>query len=181
MGEDKALLSLGDKTLLQCVADSMKQIFHNVFIIADNIERYIAFQLPVFPDVYKHCGPLGGIHSAFAHSSAEKIFVISCDLPFISSDVIQYITNIHAHGDAIVVSEGSNIQPLCGLYKRTCVAMLEQSLFDNEFSVLQFLRKVRTYVLSLNNLFPSISENALMNVNTPLEYRRSVNYWHRNL
>jgi len=180
MGSDKALLSLGNRTLLQCVADAMKQVFHNVIIISDNGECYTELQLPVFPDVYKCCGPLGGIHSAFAHSSSENIFVVSCDLPYITPEVIQYITNIHSNGDVIIVSQGRIIQPLCGLYQRTCVATLEQCLFKSEFSVLRFLRKLNTYVLSLNTLFPSVAEHTLMNINTPIEYRRSVNYWYGN-
>ncbi|MCK7517639.1 MAG: NTP transferase domain-containing protein [Ignavibacteriales bacterium] len=56
----------------------------------------IFLKLPVVNDIFIGKGPLAGIHSALKNSSTEKNFIISCDMPLISVELIKYLINLNS-------------------------------------------------------------------------------------
>ncbi|MBI4811512.1 MAG: molybdenum cofactor guanylyltransferase [Ignavibacteriales bacterium] len=172
MGQDKALLMYKDKPFIQHITETLKQVFEKVIIISDDTEAYKFLNIPIYEDIYKNCGPLSGIHSTFINSTTENIFITSCDVPFINSVAVQYILDHHSQGDATVFSIDQHIQPLFGVYNRSCFMKLENHLEQKQYSVLQFFNNIPTNVIQLkSSLAIDFSEN-LKNVNTPEDYRR---------
>ena len=74
MGRNKASLRLGRRTLLGHVRACARNsgLPHRV------IRR----------DLLPGCGPLGGVYTALATSRAQIIVFLSCDMPFISADLV---------------------------------------------------------------------------------------------
>ena len=62
MGQDKAFLQLGGRTLLERALDLSKNAAKGVFIVG-SAEKFAAFG-PVVEDIHTGHGPLGGIHAA---------------------------------------------------------------------------------------------------------------------
>ncbi|MDI6767277.1 MAG: molybdenum cofactor guanylyltransferase [Bacteroidota bacterium] len=171
MGQNKAMLEFRGKPFIQHIAETLKEIFEEVIIISDDTEAYKFLYLPVYVDVYKNCGPLGGIHSAFINSNTENIFVASCDLPFINFDVVRFLIDHHSHNEVTVFSVDQQIQPLFGLYNRSCFLELENHLKQKRCSVLQFINNIHANVIQLkSSLAITFSEN-LKNVNTLEDYQ----------
>src|SRR5579863_10550524 len=65
MGRDKALLPLGDSTLLDHVAHCVRQAAGNVTIIGPP-DRYAGLGYPVAADLVNDSGPLGGVYTALS-------------------------------------------------------------------------------------------------------------------
>jgi molybdopterin-guanine dinucleotide biosynthesis protein A len=90
MGRDKGLCLLNGKSLVGYAIDVLKEVCHPVLISANTID-YKSFGYPVIRDKVSGIGPLGGIYSSLLKSSNELNFILSCDMPLISTDLVRYI------------------------------------------------------------------------------------------
>ncbi len=93
MGQEKALIKIGDLTAIEIVYEKLKSIFENVFIIANDPSKYSFLDIKVYEDIFKDVGPLAGMHSGLRHSSSENNFFISCDMVLMRKEIIEYIVN----------------------------------------------------------------------------------------
>ena len=91
MGVNKSFLPFGDKTIIEHTIQLMKSIFDGVILITNSFEEYQHLNVPLFEDVHKQKGPLAGIHSGLSNSKTDKNFIISCDLPLMTKEVVEYI------------------------------------------------------------------------------------------
>ncbi len=169
MGRDKSLLTLAGITLIERVVSALDQVFESVVIISDRETSYDFLEVPVCPDIFKNCGPLGGIHTALTIAKTEWIFVATCDLAFLTSDVVLSIVDRPLQTDVVITSTGSGIQPLCGAYSRRCRQSLEEHLKNGQLSVFRFLQDISTLTIDISG-----NGLALTNINTPDEYTRAL-------
>ncbi len=127
LGRDKAFERIGGKTLaeraLQTVRDS--EIASKIYFVTGNevqfaIEAARLDALFVF-DVIEGRGPLGGLYTALTHASADWVFLVACDLPFVTRDLItnlsRYTNGEYESFGAIVPEQpDGRLQPLCAFY-----------------------------------------------------------------
>lgn len=174
MGAEKSLLDYHGKPFIQHISESITNIFAHVQIIADEPSRFEFLRLPVLPDLYFHCGPLGGIHSALVHASTEKVFIVSCDTPLIQNEFIRFLLDEVSDEDVLVPSVGTFVHPLCGVYKKTSLPFIEERLKNKQYSVLQFIQTQTTKKVELTIRDADQFEISLRNVNTPEEYQTLI-------
>src|ERR1700722_18265791 len=84
MGQDKALLPLGSRTMVERIADEVRSAAGNVTIIGP-IERYAHLGFPVVPDKVENCGPIGGLYTALSITKADWNLVVACDMPHVTA------------------------------------------------------------------------------------------------
>ena len=188
MGRDKALLSFGGKPLIERTAQLMQSIFSQVLLVAGRRREYRFLGLPVVPDRLANSGPLGGIHTALLRGASQPVFVVACDLPFISRELIEYIVDFPFPEDGHSLSpersdeaalakiplQRERLQPLCGLYFPGCLSVIERRLNQRELKtvdVLEELSLVRVPVTSEQSFY---NDSLFRNLNTPREYREAV-------
>lgn len=170
MGRNKALLELDGGTFIERIADALLAVFSRVFISSDREHEYEFLKLQTVEDVYKGAGPLAGIHSALLRAGTPKIFVVSCDLPLITPDLVRHVLKQVQGTDATIVSIDGASQPLFGVYDMSCLRMLEEHLKDGQYSVLRFLDDVTTHSVALESSRDLGHTIAVSNVNTPSDY-----------
>lgn len=125
MGEDKALLQVGAKTIIEMMIDKLKPFCNEIIISADNVEKYSKFGYKVVPDKFKNSGPLAGIYSSLLESNTERNFVISCDLPLVSQNVIEKIINTNSDKEIILPVTDGKYHQLCGVYSKSVLEKAE--------------------------------------------------------
>lgn len=177
MGADKSRLCLGGRTFVGRVADALSLITQNVTVVTS---RHAGddFGLPVVPDIREGVGALGGLHAALAKARAPWVAVVSCDLPFVTGQLLERLSSF-AGGEweavAPVQSDGRP-QPLCALYARgPCLAVAEELLREGELRPRRLLARVRTFWVT-PDLFSELPGGRLFftNVNTPSDYERAL-------
>ena len=168
MGKDKALLELNGVPFIRRVAEVLSEEFTPVIVISDHNDRYNFLSLSVYEDERKNCGPLGGIHTALKNVPTTRVFIASCDIPFINRYVLRHLLDARGEEDVTIFSTNGLPQPLFGLYDRRILPALEEHLKSNRFSVLDFLGDVRTAHVTPPP--DNIIAHALLNINTPAEY-----------
>lgn len=173
MGRDKALLTSGGVRLIERATSLLNGIFTTVVVSADRVENYAFLGLPVLPDLNKNCGPLGGIHAALTSTNAEHLFILACDMPFVSGELIRYLTDAHESALATVPSAGGRVHPLCGLYSRKATAAIEDSFSSGNYSMQELLRRLNAAVIPVTPDLPFYTPSLLDNINDPADQQRA--------
>ena len=81
LGQDKALLTLAGKTMLEHAVEKLRQVCMDVRVLGSN-PAYAAFA-PVVEDLHPGCGPLGGMEAGLTESAFEWNLFMPVDMPFL--------------------------------------------------------------------------------------------------
>lgn len=189
MGENKALMKLGNKSVIERIVDIVKPLFDKIILVANTPEEYRFLRLPVYEDIYRYRGPLAGIHSGLKHSETEKIFVISCDIPLMSRKMIRYIVEFPTKKPVTICNAAGYIQPLAGVYSKKIYEDIDKYLnrFDKENSGSEesknkvcrmhaFLDQLDIEMLNPESE-PFYSDDLFFNMNRPEDYKSILKHF----
>jgi molybdopterin-guanine dinucleotide biosynthesis protein A len=182
MQTNKALLKLKDKTVIEIVAVKLKSIFNQVLISSNDSNEYDFLNLPVVNDVFIGKGPLAGIHSALKNSSTEKNFIISCDMPMISVELINYLIKLNTEKSILLPRSNGRIQQLCGIYSKSVIDEIENifKLLEKDKnikgSVFELLERVTVEFIDIDDL-NFYNKNIFLNMNSPEDYELIKNIY----
>ena len=176
MGTNKAFLKIDDKTLIQRMMDLIDTIFSKIVISSNEPELYESFRKKIIKDIYQGRGPVSGIHSALTDLKTEKCFFISCDMPFISRQLINYLINYNSDKEIILPKADGRLQQLCGIYSKKILPDVDKLIIESMLEGSQL--KGSIYEL-LNRIEPEIvdvtrqnfyHQDLFFNINTPEDY-----------
>jgi molybdopterin-guanine dinucleotide biosynthesis protein A len=186
MGTNKSFLTLGSITVIERVVNLMKSLFSSVILITNQNEEYSFLNLPMYEDIYKGIGPLAGIHSVLINSSTEKCFIISCDIPLITTEVIKYIVEFPTQKPIIIARADNFIQQLCGVYSKSLLPVIVNIVDENNnlpdekrnpeqqkrgCRVLQLVKTVDSEIIDIEKEYEDYIPGTFYNMNNPEEYK----------
>ena len=125
LGRDKATLQFGGTTLAHRAVKTIQNALAPVRVtfVAGNAAQFdtTAFlaDTPFLFDLIEDRGPLGGLHTALPYARTPWIFVLACDYPFVSPDLVKLLGNLVSDEFGAVAPEqpDGRLQPLCAFYK----------------------------------------------------------------
>ena len=167
MGADKALLSFRGKPMISAVVDAARPIATELFVVVDEGQPYHALGLTTVPDVYRGRGPLGGLHAALSASRAEATLLLACDIPLVSTALLRHLAACSSDAPARVVEIDGRIHPLCAVYDRRCLPVIEQLIADDRLAMAGLLDAVRAQRVPITPDLPLYRPNLLTNINDP--------------
>src|SRR6185295_525693 len=143
MGSDKAQLLIAEQTLIQRIANTLFEVCDSVTVVGREVDNP---RLKAASDVYPKWGALGGLHAALNACASEWAFVIACDLPFVSAEMIKRLANLREDFDAVVpIQPDGRAQPLSSLYRtESCLQQATQLIEAAKRRPLDLLDKVNT-------------------------------------
>lgn len=169
-GINKALLEIGGIAILDRILATLTACCEHVIVIATQREPYIERQLAVFPDLLPGTGSLGGLYTALEVASTEKVFVCACDMPFVSGNLLRYLSARSGGYDAIVPRDQYGLQPMHAIYSREPRKLLRARLQKGLLKVEHFLDSISARILLLPPEEVSRADPfgiAFLNVNNP--------------
>ena len=176
MGADKAMLLMNGLPLIQRISSILKEVFEKVVVVSDRGSMYTFLNLPIYPDIEKHCGPLGGIHSAFVHTGALSLFAVGCDTPFITPGLIHYICDFESLDDIRIPIMNGHLQPLGAVYSRKTLMRIEENIKAGLLRVDFLLEKIHAAVIPITPDLPFYEKKLLTNINTLQDYESFVSH-----
>lgn len=180
MDENKSFLKIGNKTIIERILELMKSIFTNVIIITNTLDEYKFLDVSLYEDIYKWKGPLAGIHSGLMHSKTEKNFVISCDTPLMTKEMVEYILNFKTEKPITFCEAAGYHQPLVGVYKKEVVTEIEMLLNTNnektDRSLYHFLKIVSAEIIHPGDLY-MYNDEIFFNVNKKEDYEKLLKFF----
>ncbi len=184
MGENKALMRLGDDTLIEHVIRRVRPVTDELLLITNTPDVYTALNLPMYSDIILEAGALGGIHAGLNYASHDTALCVACDTPFLAPKLLTYLISILDAYDAVVpYTEGDaddiktpsrKFQTLCTVYSKRCIPTIGQMLEASELSVHQLYSHIRTRMVPPESWKPFDAEGfSFFNLNTPEDFENA--------
>ena len=147
LGKDKALETIGQRSLLERVLFQLSLFNSDILIVAAREQSYPQLhgypRLRVVSDIYPNRGPLGGIYTGLKVSDSFYNLVVACDMPFLNRALLSYMIGVSAGFDLVVPRLGDMIEPLHAVYSRGCLAPIERLLRQGSLSIRELFTLVR--------------------------------------
>lgn len=172
MGQNKALMSLGGKRLVDRVVEVMRSVFDELLMVTNTPEVYADLRLPMVQDVWPEKGSLGGVYSAIYHVATPYCLVVACDMPFLRAALLRYLMTQVADYDVVVPDVLGELQTLHAIYSKACLQPIERRLEMHRLRIVGFFPEVRVRTMTASELEPYDPELlAFQNLNTPEEFQ----------
>lgn len=142
-GRDKALLPLGDQTLIQRVVDRLIKISDDVLIVGNKLERFQGMEVRLVEDLVKGAGALGGVYTAVQVCRHPYVFCAACDMPFLDLNLIRYMILLAPGYDVVMPYVRGEPEPLHAVYSKACAPAIKVALDAGERRIISFLGQVR--------------------------------------
>ncbi len=141
MGRDKAHVKLGDSSLLERVLKVVCPLFDDVMLSYHNSNKEQADrkEVRVIEDQLPGRGPAIGLCAALAEARHAYVFVIACDMPFISSSLIEALASYHSDHDIVVPMREGRPEPLCAVYSTACLETLTERVRQGRRGLVAFI------------------------------------------
>lgn len=171
MGQNKALMSLGDQRLVDRVVSVLGQVFADLLLVTNAPDLYADLGVPMVGDVWPDKGSLGGIYSALYHMTTPYGLVVACDMPFLQADSLRYLSALCPDHDVVIPDVLGELQTLHAIYSKACLEAIAARLEANRLRIVGFFPDVRVRTVSAAELQPFDPElRAFHNLNTPEDF-----------
>ena len=166
MGYDKGLAKVGERKMIELVIQSLKKVCDTIIIIS-NTNAYNDLNIPVYVDLIKDCGPIGGIFTGLFHSQTDHNLIVACDMPFVSDKLLNNIINHCENNQIVIPSIKNQLEPLCGYYHKNILLEIKSFVDDEEYSVHKIIKHFKYEAIPFDS-----NSILLTNVNTPDELNK---------
>jgi molybdopterin-guanine dinucleotide biosynthesis protein A len=171
MGTDKSMMMLNGKSLIEYSINALRPLCNNI-VISSNRNIYDFTGCEVWPDELPDQAPIIGIYSCLKRSSTEYNIILSCDMPLISTTMLEYLLLHSENYDiTIPVHENNLIEPLCGIYRQSSVEILSKFISKGNFRLNVCIRAALHRLIVVDNQLAFYSPNMFSNINTQEDFQ----------
>jgi len=167
MGRPKHLLETPGGTLLEHIVRRLSPMFFETLLVGRGVDG-VPKGIRSVEDMRLVRSPLIGIYSGLRAASTETNFVIACDMPFVRPDLIRVLLEESGHADVVVPLVGGFYEPLCAVYRRSCIPAIDRALDDGRLKVTSFYCDVAVQEMperAVRKIDPDLQ--SFTNLNTP--------------
>jgi molybdenum cofactor guanylyltransferase len=166
MGAEKGLQELCGKPLIQYAIEALSDLCKTI-IISSSSDAYQSLGYKVVADIIPGIGPMGGIYSTLQKSNTQQNLVLSCDLPFVSAELLSYILqNSKGYKVAIPWLGDQHYEPLCGFYHLSVLDQISDYIQNNNYKLPDLFEEISINKLVINNRLEFYTESLFLNVNS---------------
>lgn len=145
LGVDKAFVEIDGETLAARSAAIIETALspNRITFVARDDDQFNSDVLstlghPVITDLKPDFGAWSGIDAALSHCQKEWAFILACDLPLMSRELLRILADF-ANGDAEAVvpqQPDGRLQPLCAFYRARPALTVVEAIFTGQKSLL---------------------------------------------
>ena len=138
MGQNKALMRLGDETLIARTLKRLQSVTDEAILISNAPNLYTELGVRVYEDLVPNTGVLGGVYTGLSYAGNNAVLCVACDMPLLQPNLLTYLLSVLGEHDAVVpytrdVNDGNpKLQTLCAVYSRRCAQVIRQMLDEGE-------------------------------------------------
>ncbi len=173
MGFNKALVDIGGQPLIQVLIDRIRPLTEHIFISTNDLFSYTFLDFPVIADEFRGHGPLAGLHAVMLKSQHSLFLLLACDLPNLNVDLLRNLLILAEGFDAVIPrTRDDMIHPLCAVYRRTCLPVVDRNLRRGSNRFMDIFLDV---ALTIKWVMPDegkFKDSDLANLNTPEDLHR---------
>lgn len=172
MRTDKSRIIYHEKEQQYHVYEILQAICNDVFISCNKEQqKFIDKKYNAIADenIYNAIGPLGGILSSFKKLIQGNLFVVGCDYPYLTKEVLKdFIDSVKASTIAAAFYNDKEelYEPLLAYYSHHCLPSLLEMFVENNYSLQYFLKKTcaEKYIMENYSIIKSIDRETEMKI-----------------
>jgi molybdopterin-guanine dinucleotide biosynthesis protein A len=162
MQSEKGLVLFQEKPFIEHIIQAILPITDKIKLITASKE-YDYLEYEKIPDLIVDKGPLGGIYTALMHSETEFNLILSCDIPLISTELLQELISKHnAEAQITVFASESRLHPLIGIYSKKVLPVIKSAIDNDDLKMMNLFANIPHQIINIEE-----SENFhLTNINS---------------
>ena len=165
-GQDKATIRINGKTLIGHIYDVVSRIFESVAVVSSRHRELKDVPVPIIKDVLPCPGAMTSIITALLYSGMEHTFVVACDMPLVSAEILTYMTADFAGEDILIPKTQWGYEPLHAIYSKACLAPMFRLVQAGRFKITDVFPFVSVKELDEEGRFYRNGKLVFTNVNT---------------
>ena len=173
MGQDKGLVKLAGRPMIDFVLEQVLDLADDVFITTNNVTEYVQFGLRMASDQEPGAGALPGLKTALSKAMGDYLLVVACDMPFLNRELLihQINTAFETDADVVVPKWEGRTQTMHAVYKvESCLTAVEAALEAGKAKMTSFYDGLHVIEVSEAEVAQySPAGESFQNVNTPAE------------
>lgn len=171
-GSNKALETFRGERMVDRALESLRPFCDPLLVVANDLEPYYGVRAHLLRDLQPRQGPLGGILTALFFSPHDWVFVRATDMPFLAPEILAALLDRREGFDVVVPLTEGRYEPLCALYRRSCLPAVAQVLEGGRRQVIAIFDRVRVAGVPEEVWKPFDPRGlSFRNVNTPEDMR----------
>lgn len=195
MGQNKALIQLGDDSIIGHVIRCTRPVTDELLLITNTPNEYAHLGLPMYGDVVPDAGALGGVYTGLMSASYDTVLCVACDSPFLVPKLLTHLVSVLDDYDAVMPwtyrenpaehSRGEvtsplqiTLQTLCAVYSKRCLPIIELMLQESELRVHALQERA-----SIKRVAPEVWQTfdpdglSFFNINTPADLEQAEHFY----
>lgn len=171
-GKNKAFVEVNGTPLIERVIGVMASVFDEVILMTNTPDEYVHLGLPMYADLIKGLGPVGGIYTALTVIRNAAGFFVACDMPALNAGLIRYMAAVRGAFDVVVPKISWRIEPLHAIYGRRCLPEVKRLIDARQYQIFHFFPKVSVRHVTeeeIRRYDPDLS--SFFNINRPEDLR----------
>lgn len=170
MGQNKALLPIGNDTEIAHLVKLAKKITKHIIVVTNEFQSFTTLNVKLVADLRKNMGPLAGIEAGLTATTTDLNLILACDMPFINVEIALEIMKYAESYDAVIPMINGQRHPLFAAYHKNCLPHVIKTLDEQDRKIVFLLDKLNTKWLTEHELHHADS-NIFFNMNTVEEYQ----------
>jgi molybdopterin-guanine dinucleotide biosynthesis protein A len=165
IGYDKKKLEVGGETVIASLITKLHALFSEVLVSSN--EPFAHDQVVVLKDELG-AGPLAGIYQGLSYCSSAYLYVVACDMPFISLDYIRYMQEEirTKQVDACVARrEDGFYEPFNAFFNKSCLQPIYAALVGHRYKISTLLDRLHLHIIDASTLQMFNEGDMFFNIN----------------
>jgi molybdopterin-guanine dinucleotide biosynthesis protein A len=145
MGQNKELLNINNRRLVEVQISKLEKIFEEILVITNHPHYYHGLNCKTHEDIIKDKGPIGGIYSGLVNSSSRYTFFLACDMPVLNIEYVKFlIDKINKEEPmACITLLGEWIEPFNAFYSKDMIKRVEEYIRKGGYSIHQLVKELK--------------------------------------
>ncbi len=151
-GRDKAFVKIEGIPIIKRQIKILSKAFKKIIIVTNSPDKYRLKGVKIIQDIIPDKGPLGGLYSGLRASDSIYNFVVACDMPFLNERLVKYMIKNIKNFDVFIPKIDNKLHPLCGIYSKNCIPVIEQRLMQDRLKVSGIFSELKAKFISKKKL-----------------------------
>ncbi len=176
IGQPKAFLDLGGRTLIERVLDVVTDLFPETLLVTPDFAAFARFDLPLIADRHADAGALGGLWTGVAAATFPQSLAVACDMPFLSPALLAHLAARAGACDGAIPRGPDGLHPLHAVYAKHCAGALGRAVEGGRLKLTDAIAGLDMAEIGeqeLRRIDPAL--HSLFNVNRPEDLERARN------
>ncbi len=170
-GQDKSALIVDGLRFIDRQREALRPLTDRIVLVGYRGAH--PAPLPVEDDRWPDAGPLGGLATALLTATTDRVLVLACDLPCVTTQFLAFLADVDPDAAAVLPVSDGRWQPLCAMYARHAADTFVTALAGGERAVAPVVGQLRPRLIDQDEWIRFDGSGLLLaNINTPDDLAR---------